>query len=182
MAFGRKPRMRLFDFLPIYIERYLKVKDARSLQTELGRIRKIKEHFGNMPVDEIDTLAIEEYLSGLSSKGRKPATVNRYHARISSMMRRAMVWGYRDDNPAERIERLKELKLGDRYLEPEEFHQLIEACHPEIRPLVLVAANTGMRRGELLNLKWEDINWKGRYLVMSAQNSKTAEGRIVPLN
>ncbi len=182
MAFGRKPRMRLFDFIPIYIECYLKIKDARSLSTELGRVRKIKEHFGDVLVDAIDTLAIEGFLAELSRTGRQPATVNRYHARISSMMRRAMVWGYRDDNPAERIERLKEPTLGDRYLEPEEFHQLIAACHPEIRPLVLIAAQTGMRRGELMSLRWDDINWQGRCLIVRAQNSKTGEGRIVPLN
>ena len=182
MVFGRKHRMRLYDFLPIYIERYLKIKDPKSWKREMGRVRRIQEYFGNVRIVSIDTSAIEEFLADLSRQGFKPATVNRYHARLSSMMRRAYVWGYRSDNPVDRIESMKEEKMGDRYLEPEEFQELLNACDPELRSLVMVAAQTGMRRGELMALRWEDVQWEGRYLMVRAANSKTSEGRIVPLN
>ncbi|MFC1543930.1 tyrosine-type recombinase/integrase [Gemmatimonadota bacterium] len=174
--------MRLHDFLPIYVERYLKVKDPKSWKPELGRIRRIRDYFGNLPMDHIDAPAIEEFLADLSRQGFKPATVNRYHARLSSMMRRAMIWGYRKDNPVERIDSFKEPRMGDRYLSPEEFQQLLAACDQELRPMVLVAAQTGVRQGELLALRWEDINWNDGYLIVRAENSKTSESRIVPMN
>jgi len=182
MAIGFRDRMRLYDFIPIYTERYLKIKDPKSWKKERGRLRRIKRHFGNVPIDRITAQDIEVFLAGLSQQGFKPGTVNRYHARLSSMLRRAMVWGHRDDNPLERIECLKENKLGDRYLEPEEFQALLDVCHPRLRPLVVIAAFTGMRQGEILVIDWQDINWKGRYLVVRAANTKTSESRTVPLN
>ncbi|MEH6530754.1 MAG: site-specific integrase [Photobacterium frigidiphilum] len=51
-----------------------------------------------------------------------------------------------------------------------------------LEPLVLIAMNTGLRRGELLNLAWADISFSGRYLTVRASNAKSKAGRIVPLN
>ncbi|MGF1757942.1 site-specific integrase [Photobacterium sagamiensis] len=51
-----------------------------------------------------------------------------------------------------------------------------------LEPLVLLAMNTGLRRGELLGLAWADISFSGRYLTVRASNAKSKEGRIVPLN
>jgi integrase len=49
-----------------------------------------------------------------------------------------------------------------------------------IEPLVLLAINTGMRRGELFNLRWEDI--KGGQLVVQGKTAKSSQTRIIPLN
>ncbi|WP_281222926.1 site-specific integrase [Photobacterium sanguinicancri] len=51
-----------------------------------------------------------------------------------------------------------------------------------LEPLVLVAMNTGLRRGELLSLAWADISLTGKYLTVRASNAKSKEGRTVPLN
>jgi integrase len=174
--------IRLISFLERYVEDYLKVKDPKSWRKELGRLRRILSHFGDPWVHEIRSSDIEHFLADLRRRGFKPATANRYLARLSSMMKKGRAWGYRDDNPIEFIERFKEQRLGDRYLETEEFRDLLEACDPELRCLVLVAANTGMRRGELLALHRQDIDLERGYLRVRADHSKTSEGRVVPLN
>ncbi|MDC5820828.1 site-specific integrase [Vibrio europaeus] len=51
-----------------------------------------------------------------------------------------------------------------------------------VEPLVLTAMNTGLRRGELLQLVWSDINLDQRYLSVASKNSKSKKTRIVPLN
>jgi len=98
------------------------------------------------------------------------------------MMNRAIAWGFIEKNPVQMIGRLKEEKLPDRYLMPDEFQALLAACDEGLRPLVHLAAVTGMRRGELLSLCWEDIDLERGYLVIQAAHSKTSEGRTVPLN
>jgi integrase len=175
-------RIRLFDFLERYVEDYLKVKDSKSWRQELGRLRRIRRHFGDVWMHEIHSSDIEHFLADLLREGLKPATANRYRARLSSMTRKARAWGFRDDNPLEFIELFKEQRLGDRYLEPEEFRHLLEACDEDLRCLVLVAAYTGMRRGELLALRREDVDLERGYLLVRADHSKTSEGRVVPLN
>jgi integrase len=161
-------RIRLFDFLERYVEDYLKVKDAKSWRQELGRLRRIRRHFGDVWMHEIHSSDIEHFLADLLREGLKPATANRYRARLSSMTRKARAWGFRDDNPLEFIELFKERRLGDRYLEPEEFRHLLEACDEDLRCLVLVAAYTGMRRGELLALRREDVDLERGYLLVRA--------------
>jgi integrase len=175
-------KIRLHDFIQRYVEDYLKAKDPRSWRQELGRLRRIEEHFGPVWLDELDASSIEAFLAELRRRGYKPATLNRYHARLSSMMKRAWAWGYRTDNPLQHIERLRESRMGDRYLEPGEYRMLLEACDPDLRALVVVAAHTGLRRGELMSLRWQDIDLTAGLLVVRAEHSKTSESRVVPLN
>jgi len=122
------------------------------------------------------------YLADLQRSGLQPATINRYISRLGSMLKRAMAWGFRDDNPVVTIENLRESKMGDRYLEDSEYQALLEACDPCLRALVVVAANTDIRRGELMTLRWEDVDFDNAQLVIRAANSKTSESRVVPLN
>jgi integrase len=51
-----------------------------------------------------------------------------------------------------------------------------------LKPLVLVALNTGLRRGELLGLKWGAINFSGKVLSVTAETAKSGHTRRVPLN
>ncbi|MFC1529292.1 tyrosine-type recombinase/integrase [Gemmatimonadota bacterium] len=175
-------RIRLHELMDRYVEDYLKIKDARSWQREMGRIRRILEYFGNPYVDKIYTDDLEHFLADLQRSGLKPATINRYIARLSSLMKRAVARGYRQDNPVVSIENLRESKMGDRYLEDSEYQTLLAACDPILRALVVLAANTGIRRGELMTLRWEDVDFDNAQLVIRAVNSKTAESRVVPLN
>lgn len=51
-----------------------------------------------------------------------------------------------------------------------------------VEPLILLAMNTGLRRGELLSLTWSDIYFTERYLQVRGGNAKSKQGRIIPLN
>jgi len=51
-----------------------------------------------------------------------------------------------------------------------------------LTPLVLVAINTGMRKGELLSLSWSDVNWESRMITVRAENAKSGRQRHIPMN
>jgi len=51
-----------------------------------------------------------------------------------------------------------------------------------LEPLVLLAMNTGMRKGELLNLRWENIDLINKVVTIKAENAKSGKARHVPLN
>jgi integrase len=67
-----------------------------------------------------------------------------------------------------------------RYLTDDEERSLIHELPKSLRPLVMVAIHTGMRRGELLNLTWHEVDLVGNAVLV--RKSKSGEGRRIPMS
>jgi integrase len=115
---------------------------------------------------------------------RSPATINRYLATLSDALSFAVKErSLLDANPVSKISRKKEPRGRTRFLSDAERGALIEACAKSdwspLHVLVLLAITTGARRGELIRLKWADVDLKqGRALVRETKND---EQRLLPL-
>ncbi|HXW68163.1 MAG TPA: site-specific integrase, partial [Dissulfurispiraceae bacterium] len=69
-----------------------------------------------------------------------------------------------------------------RYLSLEESRALVEACDPHLKPIVVTALNTGMRRGEIFRLKWEQVDLKHGFILLKSDETKNGERREIPIN
>jgi integrase len=69
-----------------------------------------------------------------------------------------------------------------RYLTQEECRALINGCDAHARPIVVMALNTGMRKGEILNLKWENIDLKNNFILLNQDQTKNGERKEIPIN
>jgi len=96
------------------------------------------------------------------------------------MLNKAVQWDKIDVSPFTKGESLflRENNERIRYLTQEEAEQLLKACPAHLRPIVETALNTGMRKGEILSLKWSQIRDGWIYL----EETKSGKGRPVPLN
>jgi integrase len=163
-------------------ERYFAYAKAhkRSWRRDEQMYGSLLRHLGNGMLDSITPLRVEEFQQ---SRGREvsPATVNRETALLKHMFNMAERWRlYHRINPVRLVKLLPENNLQFRTLGENEEQRMLRASPPYLRELILFAINTGLRCGDLFNLKWEDVDIDQKRL--SIIMGKTRRRLEVPLN
>lgn len=167
------------DFSKQYLE-YSKANKALStFERDQFSIGHLNSFFKDKYLFDVTPELIEKY-KVTRLKTVQPAALNRELACLKHMYTKAIAWGYVKINPAKSVKLLKEPPGRLRYLKPDEVENLLKCCPRHIRPIVLTAINTGMRRGEIFNLKWRDLDLENRKLTVV--NAKNNESRVIPIN
>ncbi|WP_298339077.1 site-specific integrase [Ferrimicrobium sp.] len=140
------------------------VREGLSPTTVQGYEWRIRLHIlpalGSIPVHKLRALDLDHLYRSLIAQGKAPATIRQTHAIIRSALNQAMRWGWVKHNVALLA---TPPKLGSTAVVAPSISQLnsiLEAAkkrHPQWVNLIALAALTGMRRGELCALRWEDI-------------------------
>ena len=159
-------------------------------QTHWSHVAAVKEFFGMTRLREITPIQIERFKQHRiktptkSGETRKPGTVNRDLGVLSRILSMAHDNGLIAQNPARRVRRLRDDNERTRYLTLDEQERLLAVMvgryANSIKPVFIFAVNTGMRRGEILNLGWSDISWERNVIVV--RKAKNGRGRSVPIN
>ena len=163
------------DLLARFFEEYAPRRVAMGRMTErtvreyrLQASKHVQPALGRIKVHDVARRDIERMLDGLP-----PTTLNRVHSFIRRLLNLAEDWEWRpqNSNPARRIERARE-EARDRTLAPSELAALARALRereetaPAAVAAIRVAALTGLRIGEILNVRWNDVNFETRTLAM----------------
>jgi len=161
-----------------------RTKLHRLSQITVDTLEKYKIHRRSVPVARNggDPGRVTGRAVGQGAKGY---TINFELGALRTMFNLAVKWGYLEKNP---ISGIRFLKTDDsksrRWLTEEECRALLEFSSDEDRPIFLTFLNTGMRRAELVNLEWKDIDFEKRTLRIQRKSfwlPKTGE-REIPLN
>jgi len=165
----------------VFADEYLELhsKHNKSYYTDSKIIGLLKKCFSGMCLHQITPLDIEKF-KAKRAKEVSPATVNRSLAVLKSMFNRAIEWKKAKYNPSQAVKHFKENNKRLRFLEREEIEKLLANCADHLKPIVIIALNTGMRKGEILGLKWHDVDIKRS--VIQLLNTKNGEKREVPIN
>jgi len=153
------------------VEKYLLWMQGRhrSADSKAYRVNQMLSHFSNLRLRRFSTLIVEQYQTDLINRGLKPASVNKNISILKHMFRKAVEWEMVEEEALKRVRKVELLPDDSkrlRYLSKEECQELINACEPHLRPIVITALNTGMRKSEILNLKWDNVDLKhGFYLT-----------------
>ena len=154
--------------------------NKRSWLRDQQILKHLDDAFGNMLLPDITALPIERYKQDRLG-AVTPATVNRELAGLKRLFNLAEQWGlYRGRNPVRAIRFLDENNLRLRTLSEREESVLLACCSPCLQDLVTFAINTGLRLGEILNLKWEEVDLEaGMLRLIAPKNRRMLE---LPLN
>ena len=163
-------------------DQYWKLWGRHKRMNGLANMLEIwKQAIGNVAIKDLSQKRIEQFLNKRMEEGKVgAATRNRHLTMLRAMFNKGIEWGLANSNPAGSIGRLRETGARTRFLDGHEIQRLLAASSESFRPILITALHTGMRRGEILNLKWADVDFKNT--IITVQESKSGKKRMLPMD
>ncbi|MGD0275803.1 MAG: site-specific integrase [Syntrophales bacterium] len=183
---GKQPeiiKIKNHTFQELALEYIKWAERQRAFKQKRLVVSQLASQFGHYPLRRFDTRMVEQFQTERLQKGNKPGTVNRHISIMKHMFTKAVDWNMVEDETLKRVRRVKLLEENNRrlrYLSKEECQSLINSCDHHLKPIVTMALNTGMRKGEILNLKWDNVDLRHGFILLD--HTKNGERREIPIN
>ena len=181
-----RKKVRLEDYVKEYTENYLnKMKSAKNRKYIIGTLMS---EFKGKFLTEITPGKIDRYKTKRQKDGVSNVTINRELALLKAIFNKAIDGEEYEinGNPVAKAGLLPEDSRRERILTVKEMERLIKVAENpwgNCLPLFLtIALNTGMRKMEILSLKWEHVDFKNKHLVVTKDRAKSGKERRVPMN
>ena len=162
-------------------DRYLAYASTRLKASSVDARRAfftahVMPFFGaDTPLPKIDKRWLEKFQTYLLEQGCQPSTVNTYLERLASMFKKAHDWWpHLERTLPVKVARLSVTKKPPKYLTPDQAAHLIEtamARKPDMYHLVCLMYYAGLRLGEALRLRWEDVDFRKQTLLVRERKS-----------
>ncbi len=161
----------------------------KTWEDDEERAVPIKGFFKGKRLRDVTPMLLEQYkqlrlkTDTLHKRKRSPATVNRELQVLSKVFSMAYDNGLVETNPVRRVRRLREDPARERYLTDDEEKRVFETLvdrRAYVRPIVVVALQTGMRQGEILGLKWKHVDFDQGTIYVA--HTKTGRPRKIPMS
>lgn len=189
--------MTFREFVEVYKERHVVAKGLSLTRTVDWRIKPIVERFGDWALAEIKTADVEDFIADLRKprvvgnrpglRSLAPASINRTIEVLRHMLNWAVGREYIDKTPFRRgsetlIKKLLEDNQRRRRIGPDEEQRLLSASPPHLQSMIIAALDTGMRRGEMLALRFADIDLARGLITLRGETTKSKRTRLVPIS
>jgi integrase len=178
--------IRLEKFMEEYRDYAAANKKPSAVRADEVALKKLLPLFGKMKLREIKSGDVQRYMDQRrlvkrkNGKRLRAATIRNEVHTLSAIFREAIRRDLVQSNPCSRVKKPKEDNTIVRYLTPDEEERLFKALSEQRKPIVIVALHTGMRKGEILNLEWTDIDFDQRLILV--KNTKSDRKRYIPMN
>lgn len=153
--------------------------NKRSWKRDKNFLDHLVPFFKRMVLKDITPRLIEDY-----KRKRKQevsgTTVNRELSCLKHMLNMAIDEGIIVQNPVKKVRFFPENNTIERILTPSEKERLIAESKGYLRVFIIIALNTGMRKGEILSLKWSQVDFTRGFI--KAEQSKSGKTRTIPMN
>ncbi|MGD8971378.1 MAG: site-specific integrase [Desulfobacterales bacterium] len=156
-----------------------------SAPDDLARAVHLKAEFGNRKAAQITPLMVDNFrikmkktVSEHTDKPFSGSSINKMVSLARRIYYLGIDAGIVKSNPFARRGTFKEDPKGH-YIPDQEFRKIHKHLPEYLKPVILVAYLTGMRRGEILELKWDRVNLSDRYVDLTPDDTKTAEPRRI---
>jgi len=178
----KESRIKFKDFADMYLRNYSMVKKRAWKSTDRIYLNaNLIPYFGEHEITKITPLLVERFITKRVNDGVKKSTINRDLSCLKKMFNKAIDWNYLSENPLKKVKMFSEKdNVRDRVLSEEEEARLLKKSPEHLRLIIVVALNTGMRLGEILNLQWNQVDFRNRRIRV--EKTKSGGIRFTPIN
>ena len=183
------------EFATIYIERHVRARKLSHSESANWRLGPLLDRFGDRLLADIRTADVEDFIADM----RKPRTLHgRTHVlsnasinRTIELLRHMLNWAvgreYLEKTPFRRgteslIKNLREDNVRRRRISADEEQRLLAAAPAYLKTMIITALDTGMRRGEMLALRFTDIDQARGLITLRGETTKSGKTRLVPIS
>jgi len=175
------------DVIQEYIENKRRnLRSARHLDDLKSRLGRFEKSFGSTLTSDVQTRDIDAWLAKIKppqkTNGRYSAlSIINFHRVIRALFSFAVSMDYAAANPAKGVSIPKIKESSPAIYTPEKLEKVLESCDARILPFFAIGAFAGLRSSEIQRLDWSEIDFNRRLILPSANITKSAKRRIVPL-
>jgi integrase len=173
------------EFKKSYIEHVKTDKAPKTLENVERVFKHFEAFFGDKSISEFVPEDLEKYKASRKGKVRD-VTINNEIRTIKAAFQKAVDWGRLKEHPFGRIKQIRVPEEDARPFTKDEFKKLCNVIKDDsFLRIVKFAVLTGMRRGEILNLRWENIDIsKKKITVVSSGEHRVKHGKMrkIPIN
>lgn len=178
-----KKKVRLKTLYDLY-DKYSQ-QNKKSYCADIYFIKVLKSYFDeSLYANDLKLSDFEKFKEALrKDRNSSNSTINKYLNALSKMFTLGINEKIITENPLKSIKRFQEANYKIRYLTTDEEIRLFKAVDelfPYLRPLITTALQTGMRKGEIFNLKWSNIDFD--YGFIELLETKSGKSRKIPLS
>ncbi len=178
----RAPSMKLRAAFDEYLA-FAATSRPASIDDRRDHANALVDSLGDVELDSLTPYHLERFKTERMQAGRAPATVNRHLATFKHFVGLASDWGWIAGERADALRRVKLMKEPPgrvRYLAPDEKQKLLDAAEPDLRIVILTGLHSGMRREEMVSLRWSQVDLASRLLLLTKTKSNRVRG--IPIN
>lgn len=162
------------------------VKGKRFAVTQ-AYLNQFKNVLGDKRIRDLEPLDLENYQLKREREGLQPATIDGHIAAAKAVVNKAFDNDKITGHAVKAFRKVKrKLKHGGnsrvRTLTMDEFLNLVDSATDHLEALVIVGMHTGMRRGELLKLRWTNVDWEAGFIRLTREMTKEEKRKVIPMN
>ena len=167
-----------------YINYIKKTHSPKYISSIELTFRKVIKHIGDIQLDKLNNKILEEFIATIFTKSQAAAAL--YYRTFKASLNKAVSWEYLTMNPLTKVKLPKMQKKDPLFITPKEFQQIILHTKSKLlEDLFIIAFHTGMRLGEVVNMRWSWIDFSNKLIkvkVSETFKTKSKKERTIPMN
>lgn len=161
------------------------IHSPKTLRTNATAFREFIRVEGNKPLHSIGMREIEHFLS-VKRQEASEWTARKYYGSLAAAFEKAVQWNYLEENPFRKVPKPKGREILPAFFTESDFRLLLSViADRDFKELCITALLTGLRLSELLNLRWNDLDFSSKVILIRNTEkftTKTRKNRIVPMS